>query len=695
MASTHTITTAVALPSPPIHSIQDSLDFIATLTPQIEPKSISSWASQAGKIWQENVCVEMTPVDESHHRCEDMQSNFDGLADQIKQQIYYIKAAELELFFKTHFGSIQFFAPDCSAMRRDYCITEPLKNSVHCTAVVADVLSIPVDQAIAIIREYYPDVKCRFDPSKSLIIEFWISIAKTCKLVVIPFEVRFSLAAAMTATTVATQRDRDQYTHVCLPNVYCPLEHHPSRADVIYTNSTDLYGCLETGLLHMCGLTQCDIKIASGEGNICRRTGMLIVYDAGTSTVASDYQRAGPKYERRENVHWAPLKYVSRVNDPTAIVNMSLEDVLWQENLFGRFKFLLETDSSLYEIHNKKSTIKDKKMLYIITAMKKILALLSDERIQTEKEQKQTMQQSEIERELNRFEGRHTTNRMIPDIITYMSIIMGIRNKKDNIIGGTIDDDTKRKLALTYAGKCVMFWWIILTKTEMGRRAPLDFSFHAFVLASLMIFTDGFVIPDRHYQDSFSDGDAGVAPMIRIVEPDAVLQTLSIVSAIIAYGNRFQNGTGNGGGGDGIDNAQNTTNTTTTQSNKSSSSSRHKQSKHTPTTTKHHTTTRRSTNGILKKTRRQQEVSRDRQSKKRKNPQMRTTSFMDEKSKKKVTGHTINTMKKQIENALLRAINSEEVMPETLKLSNYTLDDVDPEIFFKTTAVTTTTASQK
>lgn len=121
----------------------------------------------------------------------------------------------------------------------------------------------------------------------------------------------------------------------------------------------------------------------------------------------------------------------------------------------------------------------------------------------------------EIGTTLNRLDMKLSSTREPFDILAGYTTIVNIRAKYEDIVQGRFDQSTKYSLCFQFATRVIILWWLILSRTHAGHTKPEQFPFDQFVLAALMIMTDGFELPDPFVTN-------GNAPKIQLVCADKV-----------------------------------------------------------------------------------------------------------------------------------------------------------------------------
>lgn len=669
---------------------------------EITNENIKKWSAVAGQIWRDCVCVRRSPVDESDHKCEEIQENFSKMDATSVQQCYDHKCNQLSQFLFSMHSDLQMFGSELRFGSH--------QNMMTCSFILNPVFL----EDVGFHHQFLENVSAEFGTiqydvdKESQTMCLFVPYLPVCTIENIHFMVY--LVTSTTATTTPTIPHQEY--HICLPNVVCELADSHSQFKLIYEDKTLLWGCKETGILHLCGSFFCTLKIPLRDSMLCRRTGLNMNFISEDNIIIST------KYARKAQIHWSPWKSANLSKHDDSVTNHSIESLLRNYGGFTNLSNLFDSGvSELNDIHNKKTEIKDRRLLYLFAAMKKIEILFSDERIEQEALQKMKSQENEIEREVNRMDIRASKSNKPLDLLAVCTVVQNIRNKKGLVIQGSIPKRVQRTLSLNCAYKVIILYWIILTKTEYGRNNPEKFPFHPFVLAALQVFASGFLLPDMR---------SSVSRMIQLILPDPVLQTFHISNAIDAYNSKFSTSTTNQRSKTSMatssatqqfspymispslitmNNTERYTNTTTTTTSSTTSVS------NLPILSPTQTSSRFTSalQSVLKKKSRNQGKKMKRATTgtassksnnliKRLNLSSSTTIpsiegaistsstvlFQQQQqpsTKKKITNQIVNMVRKAIESALTLAINQDECAPSTLQLSTYSWDHVEAHIF--------------
>ena len=464
-------------------------------------EEILRWSRQAIKTWRLLVGTDCAPINASYHRCEGhgkLREKYDKMSDGERQAAYDLKLVKVHQFFETNFyrrpPPFAFFITQMAYSRQDMY--------VRCQAVLAERISMPTSEAAAMIRrEFVESVKVDYIEEWRQL-DFRVPYVESCNMIPLPFRVHIL---------------GDKRLHVCIPGVRCIVaDHHHLR----YANESDLWLCRGTGIMHLCG-EFCSIKVPTNECYVCPLTGINSKLEPG----AFEHRPQSRQYVDPKNLHWAPMRYKRFSRDRYSVTNVSADSMHMQQRIFGgTFSEMLEYDrSSMNDMYTKRSEIKSLRTLYELEAFKKVQAALSNHRLKTECERKMATSDHDIEFALNQYELREANARNPIDLLACITMITNLRAKRDNIILGTFDDATHQRISHIYAARCVVLWWLVLTRTSLGRDQPWLFIYEPFVIAALLIMAEGF---------SLEDPADHKGAHISLIEPEKVLAAFNIGTAI-------------------------------------------------------------------------------------------------------------------------------------------------------------------
>ncbi len=244
-----------------------------------------------------------------------------------------------------------------------------------------------------------------------------------------------------------------------------------------------LYICEQTGTLHICG-DLCDknhLIFNSDSEEICEISGLVITKQAFAYT----------KIERR-NLSEQP-EFFNRG------FTKKRQKVL---NFLEHTETLIENCSNLAfkitrtEVFKKVKLLKNTplKVCYLRVAIVKLCLIFSKDRFKKDKETSLNFE-DELQKSIRQHISTVCRNKK-PKLFTsdFLLIANQIDEKKYSSPDMTrLDDNELKKLILNYAYKCVYFWYIIRTKTKVGKESPSNFPWWEFIESALLIFRDGLI----------------------------------------------------------------------------------------------------------------------------------------------------------------------------------------------------------
>ena len=441
--------------------------FTALHPEEYTTEQVLRWAQQAVRIWTQCIGVDCLPLTEDYHKCEgsiSMRERWKQMPEAVRDQAYAIKREEIDGFFQVNFykrpAPFAFFLTGMSYEMDEW--------NVRCKAVLCDKLSMSTNAAAELVfKTFGQAVKVDYiEDWKQL--EFKIAYIKICSLVTLPFR----------AYRVETSK-----THICIPDVACYVKEHDK---LLYESLDELRICRETGIMHLCG-RHCSLKEATPAGYfICPLTGFSSQLTAGLFEARPDTKN----YTSTEQIHWQPtttgtffltekctLLFFPKKTGPrssrnrTSVTNITADAIVLNKGLLvtgGFSKLLAPNKSAMNDIRTKTSEIKSYKTLYVLQAVSKVQALMSEERMEKEFELRTRKINQEIATSINHLDMRISSAQKPLDLLNCFTLLCNVRLKYADIVQGKFDVDTKHRLCFRYASNVVILWWLILTRTPLG-----------------------------------------------------------------------------------------------------------------------------------------------------------------------------------------------------------------------------------
>jgi hypothetical protein len=156
---------------------------------------------------------------------------------------------------------------------------------------------------------------------------------------------------------------------------------------------------------------------------------------------------------------------------------------------------------------------KTKKEEYLMLAYSKIYALFSSTQLKMEEQIQSDDANKEITTEIDRYANSNSQNKMLMVASDMYLLAAHRRNTRDDPVRFQLTEEARKRLALYYAHRCLVLWYIARTRTKMGKENPLMFPFREFIIPALSLMQTGFVIPES---------DLGYRAIV--VEPDDILR---------------------------------------------------------------------------------------------------------------------------------------------------------------------------
>ncbi len=317
--------------------------------------------------------------------------------------------------------------------------------------------------------------------------------------------------------------------HVCVKGM-CRYATGPRNASFHRSellSFSELYVCALTGLTHACG-TFCDSTGPNGEGlNVCRLTNKGALSDPQIMPVFhsrynrlrqdSDTRMNNPFLEMGRNFRgsWKNGNRFRAYRSPSK--DLDMETAMLNSEGLSESDVLCEFIDPTRKRGVPSSKFCDVKEDHLKFAFLKLLRLFSQERFDKELKFNERITWTislQLEKYVNKTE-QLGISRNATDMYTIAS---NGRNESNAFPAVRLDPNRRRGLAIFYAHRCLAFYVIVRSKTEMGRADRKKFPFSEFVIAAMQLFQTGFHIKK----------DAANAYDVIVIEKDELLDAIPI-----------------------------------------------------------------------------------------------------------------------------------------------------------------------
>lgn len=267
--------------------------------------------------------------------------------------------------------------------------------------------------------------------------------------------------------------------HLCFRNLcQSPGDKNYHWVDVYHISH--LYICKKTGIPHFCG-DICQRKTVTKDGMyVCPLTGYVDPVPVARDSMYSGEQRLKSDVDARRIL--------------PDFGKMDIEDL----------------ESVAQGMIVRKGV--NKKEEYMLLAVSKIASVFSKDQMDAEATIMTEGIEKEISAQMTRYVNKTTQNKKVLVAPEMFLLIHNHRKKKDIPTRMTLTDQDRQKLSIFYAQKCLILWYIVRTRTKMGRESQATFGFKDFILPALSLLQDGFKV---------SEDDIGYDAVI--IQPDTVL----------------------------------------------------------------------------------------------------------------------------------------------------------------------------
>lgn len=307
--------------------------------------------------------------------------------------------------------------------------------------------------------------------------------------------------------------------HVCLGHPHCQVNKNDDQVHTSqWINLEHVYVCQETGIPHICG-QYCKNSIRNQDGIlVCTLTGKCIaeVLIRDTWNVNGAHVMSGKDAPyglsdcANSGERIQPNKFVNS-GTSSASIKMDIDTMM----LSGEDAVIDVMNGGMdFNSSNRKSKIEavNKKQEFLMSAISKIMKLFSDDQLDKEVEKAENIER-EINSQLNKYLTKNTQSKRLTVMTDIYLLSLNYQKKKDDFVRFDLSEKDKSNIAMIYAQQCLIFWFIIRTRTKMGREKPNLFLFRDFVYPAITLFETGFEI---------SEADFGYRAVI--IEPDPLFQ---------------------------------------------------------------------------------------------------------------------------------------------------------------------------
>ncbi len=304
--------------------------------------------------------------------------------------------------------------------------------------------------------------------------------------------------------------------HVCFPSwcaqdgsVAFHADAHQKQIRLTYP----VFVCAFSARLHVCGM-HCDATFWNRDSvAVCSLTG----YETGevqmTSQIAEMAQRT--TMENRKTFLENPFRRHVHGSMESAFRNdlRSLENVIQQSEHISEIPFA-ELVATMKPTHTTMRT----KNEYLSSAVVKLLKIFSQERFELEMTKNAMMNQT-VQTNITRYMTRKYQLKQLPNAVDMFTVASNRRYTEYSFPKVVLNREQRIRLAMHYANKCFCFWYVLRTRTSLGREEVNAFPFDEFLLSALDVFENGLVLSSAEHKYE-----------ITIVKEDMFLKTLPMTS---------------------------------------------------------------------------------------------------------------------------------------------------------------------
>lgn len=273
--------------------------------------------------------------------------------------------------------------------------------------------------------------------------------------------------------------------HVCSP-AFCPGPTVlPDEHWIALARETALFICAQSGVMHRCddACTYAEIDDTSAE-RVCRLTGLV-----RGAIFRDKYWNPNRNQQLKSERMFSVF---TRDGGRIVVGGTTASDRL--ANTLNQIFLATDNATLLSLISTRRPAKQSLREAYFVTAVGKIAMLFSQQRIREADDAKRRLVQRHIASLANYVQERR-------DRVVYMTAARrasaNLKRAQQQSLVRALPDEIRRQLVLEWAQRCVRFWYIMRTRTELGRETPQAISFYEFIDAAIHLFAEGIAVPPR------------------------------------------------------------------------------------------------------------------------------------------------------------------------------------------------------
>lgn len=314
--------------------------------------------------------------------------------------------------------------------------------------------------------------------------------------------------------------------HVCLGMHCSAIKNNPGLHEGKAIVLDNVHVCKETGIPHLCG-QYCKTNLRNQDGiSVCELTGkcidQVLIKDTWNANGAHIMTPKDSSYSTScsfgsDGVDVADVTG-KRFSNPYKM-DMELMMLSGNENFMDVFGDstgdAFSHSSTSTSSRKSKIDIANKKQECLMIAVSKIMKLFSDDQNESEFERMENTEK-EIDSQFTKYITKNTQSKNLVVLTDVYVLSVNHQKKKDDVIAFSLSESEKQTIATTYAQQCLILWFIVRTRTKLGKDKPNLFPFKEFVYPALTLFESGFEIPE-----------ADLGYRATIIEPDPLFEARS------------------------------------------------------------------------------------------------------------------------------------------------------------------------
>ena len=307
--------------------------------------------------------------------------------------------------------------------------------------------------------------------------------------------------------------DNEERLHVCVPNGCAEDGMNSSGRDDLaahykqLTVRSHLYVCTRTGIPHWCGSTCQTIFYNDDSQAVCQLTKEVFgvkIHDTGFNRPGSGWRPiSNPHIRKRGRRYgWEAKRQLY------ALEELTLEN-LEELRLLSESLSKSNIDIRKLERENSPRTPKQAKNLAWLVIYLRVLKIFSDARMIDDMAKNEKIADDK-KGTVEGYLAKCTQHSVIPVFSEMMQLAIRSKSKSSEIVEMAPSERQRRSLADRYTHKIMALWYIITTRTPMGKQNPRAFPFEEFVTAALHVFETGVAV---------NEDDVGYHAIIVPVDP--------------------------------------------------------------------------------------------------------------------------------------------------------------------------------